>query len=364
MTKKVFDNAMVAHVWAQQSQSEGRSNNGNFHFDGPVLYSYNTPIGNIVKGKRGPVALLSSYSYSPTTSVKHLGPAGRAVFHIPHFYVPALGVSGGRLRGPSSAPEMHKENLVYYSAQYIAMKAKLEKARTIYGLVEVTLQGHAENVANYCDAFGLKMPKFYMYKDDAAEIMTMRALRDARNNTPAKVAARKRDSERKAAKVRDRYRAGESLSDTGHLTYRAERHLDALMTDDDRAARGVAIQLRNAEKIAAWFAGGPAFRFDAEGGGAALRVIGEELQTSHEAAVPLAHAVKAFRFLKLCRERGRGWEANGHKLHVGHFTITSVAPNGDFRAGCHQIKWAEVERLARQIGVFDQAPADAALSVT
>ena len=40
MTKTVFDNAMTAHVWAQLTQPEGRSNNGNFYFEGPTLFSY------------------------------------------------------------------------------------------------------------------------------------------------------------------------------------------------------------------------------------------------------------------------------------------------------------------------------------
>ena len=35
----VFSNSMVAHVWAQQTQSEGRSNNGNLYFEGPCIYS-------------------------------------------------------------------------------------------------------------------------------------------------------------------------------------------------------------------------------------------------------------------------------------------------------------------------------------
>lgn len=39
--KTVFDNGMTAHVWAQATQSYGRSNNnGNVYFEGPTLFSY------------------------------------------------------------------------------------------------------------------------------------------------------------------------------------------------------------------------------------------------------------------------------------------------------------------------------------
>lgn len=38
--KTVFDNAMVAHVWAQNTQYEGRSHNGQFFFEGRRIFSY------------------------------------------------------------------------------------------------------------------------------------------------------------------------------------------------------------------------------------------------------------------------------------------------------------------------------------
>ena len=38
--RTVFDNSMVAHVWAQQGQDFGRSNNGNLYFEGPTIFSY------------------------------------------------------------------------------------------------------------------------------------------------------------------------------------------------------------------------------------------------------------------------------------------------------------------------------------
>ena len=65
--KCVFDNSMVAHIWAQGMQSFGRSGNGNFYFQGTTLYSYGShfvvaqllPDGN---------ALINADSASVTTS--------------------------------------------------------------------------------------------------------------------------------------------------------------------------------------------------------------------------------------------------------------------------------------------------------
>jgi hypothetical protein len=72
MTRNVFSNDMVAHVWAQQKQESGRSNNGNFWFEGATIYSYRTPIARIVEtvdGRR--VVLRTSETFSITTSGKH-----------------------------------------------------------------------------------------------------------------------------------------------------------------------------------------------------------------------------------------------------------------------------------------------------
>lgn len=104
-------------------------------------------------------------------------------------------------------------------------------------------------------------------------------------------------------------------------------------------------------------------------GGALLRAVdverddsgvitGGTLETSWGAEVPLAHAVRAFRFLKLCRDNGRPWKANGKTLPVGHFRIESIDAEGNFIAGCHAINWAEVELVARGLGLADLAGAD------
>lgn len=112
-----------------------------------------------------------------------------------------------------------------------------------------------------------------------------------------------------------------------------------------------------------WLAGGPSrFHGKDSNGGALLRavnvqrnpagdIIGGTLETSQGADVPLTHAVKAFRMIKLCRDNARPWKSNGHRLPVGHFAVDWIGANGDFKAGCHLISWAEVERLSSLLGL-------------
>src|SRR3546814_8524943 len=81
MTQTVFSHDMVAHVWAQQRQQNGRSNNGNFYFEGRTLYSYggHFPVG-IFAAPGGPV-FMNADSYSVSTS-RHQSEARAAVRHL------------------------------------------------------------------------------------------------------------------------------------------------------------------------------------------------------------------------------------------------------------------------------------------
>lgn len=108
-------------------------------------------------------------------------------------------------------------------------------------------------------------------------------------------------------------------------------------------------------------AGGYGAQLKDESGGAMLTVIGDELVTSWGARVPLADAIKVFKFAKLCRESGKAWHANGRRIYCGHYQIDSVYPSGGFKAGCHLINWPEIERAAAMAGVLEAAADDSAV---
>lgn len=66
MTKLVHPNAMVAHLWANQSQESARSNNGQVFFNGRKLYSYGSHfLTGIVAGDGKQI--VTTRTYSPTT---------------------------------------------------------------------------------------------------------------------------------------------------------------------------------------------------------------------------------------------------------------------------------------------------------
>lgn len=165
----------------------------------------------------------------------------------------------------------------------------------------------------------------------------------------------------------------------GALTYRMPPATRAKLEQLERDASNRALNLQTAEereafeaaaeKRNAWLRGEGyhGHGLHDERGGALLRATDVErdadgtitdgtLETSQGARVPLVHAIRAFRFVKLCHDTGRQWSANGRTVKVGHYRIDRIEPSGDFVAGCHRINWGEVERLAIALGVF-QAPA-------
>lgn len=319
--KTVVSNSMVAHLWAAQSQTHARSDS--MRFAGPTLYSYQTPIANIVERIKGAgrVALITSESYSITTSSKHMPAARRAVSHYQTFTVPYLGVSCGR-----AVSEWHKANALYLVEQYHKRVGQYcrelsnwdsfpEEARREY------LKKRAQEVADYCYAFDVLITGSIDAAADFERIKATRMARDARRNAPGYDEKRRKAREqREAAAARKREREI------------AER------------------VMRDAERIAQWRAGSyvPSLHGSLHGLPITLRLSrdGLNVETSHGAEVPIADARMLLRLVESVRGNG-GFvdETRGDVIKVGAFRLREIATNGDTTIGCHSIKWDEIERF-------------------
>lgn len=317
MTRHTFDNAMCAHVWAQQTQDHGKSKS--MSFAGPKLYSYGAIIGRFIDtidGRRA--VLLSNQKWSVTTSA-HQSLASRAVPpSILTFYVPYM--------GEGYNPPDHVKNLESLISDYHAHIAGLKKRRDLYiGRFRNTAT-YAQTARNYAEAFGLPIPQLDHTADyDAA--LAYRAEREAKFNAPGQ--AEKREAER---------------------IKRAARK-----EAQEQRAREHALQSA-AEAIAAWRMGErshlPYGASRDTQGGAMLRIVGEVLETSADAKVPLPHAIRVFHSVAKCREAQAEWRSNGETIRVGNFTVDRITPDGTLYAGCHVIYWPEIESAARVAGVL------------
>lgn len=305
--KTVFPNsAMVAHVWAQRSQPTGRTATRNVSFEGDNFYSYAARIARFVEAKDGqPVVLLSTRKWSTTTSAHQSMVAG-ATRQYTQFLVPALDVSA----------DDHHANLVdlkkRYDAEIARLKRKAERPAQDWqwhDLDRLHTQLH-----DYQVCFGVAIVHDD-YDDVIAEVHKHWDAKDVRLADPKVAARRERERERRAAAEAEKER------------------------------------LRRAElsvQIGAWKAG-----VDVRlpwTGEVYLRVKGERLETSQGAQVPLRDAIRIFRAVKA--QRGRAWQGS---MSVGHFHVTEIMEDGSFRAGCHFIRWDEIERVARAIGEWEAA---------
>lgn len=326
MTKTIHPNDQVAHLFAHQSQGYARSGNGNFSFSGNVALSYSTPIARIVDGANGSVALLTSERYSPTTNGKHRNALRRAFDYgrgnpIPMFEAPFIGAPGGRNRidSPDMA-EVHVGNLAYFRSEYDRTKARLMRVVKYWGSrddMAVELYRMADQAASYARAFDLPAPAFPA-DQDAGECWARIERLEAKRASPEYAAQQEKARERREA-LYERKRAEE--------------------------------QARALARLHDWRNGDRGYTPRATGLPVALRIMGDEVQTSWGARFPVDHARKAWPLVKACRERGQGWRPNGHTLHLGPFAVNEIEASGNVRAGCHYVQWEEIEACARALGL-------------
>lgn len=306
--KTVFSNAQVRHVWATGTQDHGRSHNGNFSFQGDTLYSYRTPIARRVKPALKSsgvdfVYLISSESYSVTTASKHrsglyrdTSGAGRK-----SFTVPMLGRRGGMRNEPQDIPAdgdlkpVHVTNLAALTAQYGDWLARLHRQQSEpQDYQREWLLENAESACEYARLFKLKAPRFDV-AGDLAELATFWAA--------------------KIARLVEAWRAGLPLP-----------------------VAGGSYVLYDCPTMLRLKPGDPA-----------------TIQTSRGAEFPVRHGVLAWRVVRGCHLTGVPWSRNGHSVHLGHFQIDQITAAGDVIAGCNTVPYAEVERMAREIGLTGEA---------
>jgi len=96
--KKVHKPAMVARLWADQSQKSAKTATGTFFFEGDTIYSYGNhfPIARHVKTKRGHVILLTLNAYSKTTA-RHVALVRDVCFQFNVFQVYDIEAKPGAL---------------------------------------------------------------------------------------------------------------------------------------------------------------------------------------------------------------------------------------------------------------------------
>jgi len=258
--RTVFTSQQCVHVWAQQTQNEGRNSGRSIFFDGPSIYSY----GRHFEMARfvGDVVLVNCRRYSVTTS-KHQSWVRQAITQYTSFDVPSM--------------EDHSANVAYLIDQAREHCDKATRARTAGEWLIGRANECVAQTRAYLNTFCAPVPHSHLEVWHA-----LREERYLKSEVQATILQRTREAQ---AKERDAQRAREA-------TQRAQE----------------------AEALEKWRAGESVGRYFSA---MALRVKGDVVQTSRGAEVPIIEARKLYRALKLKLP-----VENGHR--VGHFQVNKL----------------------------------------
>lgn len=317
-----------AHRYASQTEEEQAGNKtaypdswgeaGNVSFKGNVASSYgHYPIVNIISWNKQR-ALVQSNTYSVSTS-QHIGIFCSALSHFKKLHVPHI-EPGGIVHG------WHIENIKYFYDSFVECidKNKRSTQYEYYSDAIIILT----NAREYCQWFKIKskLPakhrRFIDCNTQELQIMELNKLAEIRErrdrlNTPeaeakrekarmkrAELAARKvEEQRRKDAEAIERWRAGERVD---HIPYH----------------RGAFLRL-NADKT--------------------------RVETSKHAQVLTEHAAAIWPIVKRSHDKQVTYPGNGFKIDM--YKVTRIE-NGDMVIGCHNIPYAEMESIAKQLNLI------------
>lgn len=372
MAKYIFTGQEVPHQFAADPQAYCSNSNRSLRAESGVLWSYQQPIAM----RHGDMILMSSDSFSVTTS-KHQSWARYALRHLKSIEVPAL----KELRNATSDPRLVEwivariKSMESIRESMAKMRAEHKKSHALRQIAELEKACEfAWNVMRgkktpWQDAVKVKA------KSDKAD--AIRRYTSARNQLESGLEYAERilseararcmngnhglqswwtlDGAAKDIRRIDSMSAANGLGIGGSATFEhaaklmgkkwakecialalavhqfadaLQPEIDALRADYDRAE-----QVADSERLVEWLAGGNS----APRGPVVLRVIGDEVQTSKGARVPLADGLAIAALAKSCRDNGKGLDLRNRR--VGNYHGNSIASNGTVTIGCHTIQY-------------------------
>lgn len=291
----------VAHVWAQQNQSEGRASR--MFFDGKSIFSYGRHF-EIARFITDDVVFFNRRRYSSSTA-KHQSYTRRAVSHKTVFEVDSF--------------EDHKANVDYF-------------LKTIENLLLQTVRGNAKNVE-------------WRINEVKGEIIS------ARDYVLTFNKSKKLFTKDQLKAIEDYYARRDNLLSAEQKAKLKEKIQAIKAADKKKAAAAEVLRLqRLAERQQALneWAEGSITNHSFHDMPVRLRIMNDEIQTSKGAQVPLIEARKLWHMLQDRKD------VSG--MRVGHYTVTSCdAVN--LTVGCHVIPLKEVFRMAVKLGWMNEVPA-------
>ena len=303
--RAVYPTREVPHLWIHETQESARNAQDNVSFKGDTIYSYREPIARIIHNRRkGKVVLEREETFSVTTSGHQSSMRSSIPSDMPVFTVPSI-----------DAKVDHKRNLrsYQYKIDKAVLAAKRARKRSVDHVRSAT--SAATEGDSYAQYFNLKTRFVIPELPGMAEKIQEQT---ERNQIEA-----------------ERYAEQWKRRDEINKQQRREAQ-EKFITEDLPA-------WRNGEKNHIHFP----WEFPT-----ALRVVGDQVQSSKGASVPVEHVRKVVPVVRSIQEGNRrAYVANGHTIHLGHYSLNSITQDGTVTIGCHVIPFSEVDLIGQQLGV-------------
>lgn len=297
--KTVFSNHELPHIWASQSQPEGRANS--MRFEGDTLFSYREPIARILPG--GYVAI-TTRDWSVTTN-RHVSRAASATSHMKRVHI----------RDVVTSPERQRAEVMLHIEELMREAAKSRAPKND------RLRASAVHVAE----------SFNLYAKVCGSRCRINTTKIAGSDLKALKAKFERDDE--LAKAR---RAREAKAQAKRVELQTK---EAII--NFRATGAMSSYVRYAPTL--------------------LRLnMGENnVETSRGARIPIDAAIKLWPVIQRVMTGDRDYDVG---MELGHYYLTKIRRDGSIVVGCHDIAFNEIEGIAHELGLTNTSEAQRAFA--
>lgn len=321
-------NSQLAHVWAQQTKESGKGSN--MFFEGRSIYSYGKHylIATFKTNHKGEsCVLINSESYSHSTG-QHTSYVSQAVSNKLIFRLP---ISLEDTEHESISVKRKDELWLHYSIKATQLRDKIKGCKTLNTL-ESTYTAYT-HLCEQANAFS----SFFSYPNRLQVFKSIEAIYE---NKKASFIAQI------ALKETPEYKAKQEQAKAKRLAREAQ-----LMKED----------------ISRWFKHESLLYYTPRDfPNIYLRLTGialygdkpTHIETSQGASFPISDAIEAFKIIKAHKKLVDTKDLletvfyDTAKPELGDFTIDSIDNNGNVKAGCHFVKYEEIERMAKLLNLI------------
>lgn len=299
MRRVLTNHSEVAHYWANRVQSEGSASR--MFFEGDTIYSYGRHYAIAVLLDKGYVAL--NTAGASVSTAKHASYARQACSHLKALHVVNPNEPPASVKGPTEAD----------------VQRLLERAARARGNRGRLVAEAASRVSDF-NTFSKLLGSPIRIKPIDVEGFDADKLR-------ALIKKREDAKKRKARAL--------ELAAT-----KAKADLLVLWRDHSREVytyqlHGATVALRLCQLACQY---GPDSYF---------------IETSHGAKIPAPDAIRLWPVIERVRSGDKDYDVG---MQLGHYRLTQIRRDGSIRVGCHDIPFAEIERMHAEMsaeGLFE-----------